>query len=414
MATDTPDFCAEPRTLTLESALERLVARIEPIAESETVALKPARGRILALAPASPLDLPPFANSAMDGYALRAEDSGPQATLAVIGTAWAGQPFTGAVGRGQCVRIFTGAVLPEGADAVVMQEQVGRTDDAIQLAATVQAGANIRPQGGELQAGQALLPQGKRLEAADLGLLAAAGLAEVPVLRRIKVAILSTGDELRPVGETLAPGQIHDSNRYLLDALLAELGAEILDFGTVADDPEALRRVLLAASVQADAIVSTGGASVGEADFVVEVLRDIGQFEFWKVAIKPGKPFAYGRIGAAHCFGLPGNPVAVAVTFRQLVRPALARLMGERPRPPLRLPARCETRLRKKPGRMEFQRGLYRRGPDGAFIVTADAGQGSDRLSSLSRANCYIVLPADNAGVEPGGGVEIEPFDAFL
>ena len=395
----------------MDQALERLLGGLEPIAGSERLPLQQARGRLLAETLLSPLDLPPFPNSAMDGYALRAEDSRSHATLRVIGTALAGKPFAGAAGAGECVRIFTGAVLPDWADAVAMQENVTREGETIHLSAAVNPGDNARPRGNEIRAGQALLPTGKRLGAADLGLLASVGIAEVSVKRRLRVAFLSTGDELRPVGQTLGPVEIHDSNRYVLDALLAELGVEALDFGIVRDDPEALRQALLEAASQADAIVTSGGASVGDADFIVEILGEIGQVEFWKVAIKPGKPFAHGRVGTVPLFGLPGNPVAVMVTFRQLVRPALLRLMGAAPATSLRFRAICGNRLHKRPGRLEFQRGVYRRSETGEFIVTGLAGQGSDRLTSVSQANCYILLPLESAGVAAGEPVDIEPFD---
>jgi molybdopterin molybdotransferase len=410
LAAEPQDRCAEPRALTLDQALELILAPLAPVSGGERLPLKQAAGRVLAEDIASPLDLPPFANSAMDGYACRAGDPGLP-SLRLIGTAWAGRRFAGSVGAGECVRIFTGAALPDAADTVVMQENAEREGETVRFAAEPRPGDNVRPRGGELRAGQPLLAAGKRLGAADIGLLAAVGLAEVPVKRRLRVAILSTGDELRPLGQALAPGEIHDSNRYALDALLAELGAECLDFGAVRDDPGALRAVLLEASRQADAVISTGGASVGDADFVVDILRELGQVEFWKVAVKPGKPFAYGRIGQALWFGLPGNPVAVIVTFRQLVRPALLRLMGAPASPALRLPAVCDRPLRKAPGRMEFQRGVYRRADSGEFVVSGLAGQGSDRLSSVSQANCYIVLSLESAGVAAGDRVEIEPFD---
>jgi molybdopterin molybdotransferase len=409
------DRCAESESppLTLELALERVLGTLRPIAESERLPLKQAHGRILAEEIRAPLDLPPFPSSAMDGYALRAEDPHAKASFRVIGAALAGHPFSGSVGPGECVRIFTGAVLPEGADTVALQEDAQRDGDEIRLLADVRPGDHVRHRGDEIRAGQVLLPAGKSLASADLGLLAAIGKPEATVKRRLRVAFFSTGNELRPVWQPLSPGEIHDSHRYVLDALLAELGAEALDFGAVRDDPEALRQVMLEASSVADAVITSGGASVGEADFVVDVLREIGRIEFWKVAVKPGKPFAFGQVGATPLFGLPGNPVSMMVAFRQLVRPALLRLMGATLRQPLRFRAICGNRLVKSPGRLEFQRGFYLRDGNGDIIVTGLAGQGSHRLISMSQANCFIVLPMENSGVEPGEDVDIEPFNAL-
>jgi len=407
------DRCAEPgRSLTLDDALAHILAAIPPLTDRENIPLRQALGRVLAADIHAPFDLPPFANSAMDGYALRHADVAgqPDAALAVVGTAFAGQPYPGKVDAGQCVRIFTGAVLPEGADSVLMQEDARRENDQIRLARIPALAANVRPAGDEIRAGGRLLALGRRLNAADLGLLASAGLAEVTVTRQLRVAFFSTGDELRPLGETLGPGQIHDSNRYTLHALLADPAIAAIDLGAVRDDPAALRQILLDASRQADAIITTGGVSVGDADFVTPALAELGRVEFWKVAIKPGKPFAFGKIGPAWLFGLPGNPVAVMVTFQQLVRPALLQLTGATARRPLRLKATSRSALKKSPGRMEFQRGVF--GPDGngGLIVEGVAGQGSHQLLGLCRANCFIVLPTDTAGVKPGDAVDIEPF----
>jgi molybdopterin molybdotransferase len=408
-----PDRCAEPpsQRLTLDRALELMLGLLRPIAGRERLPLKHARGRILAEEIRAPLDLPPFANSAMDGYAIRAGAPDSRFPLRVAGTSWAGRPFTKPLAGGECVRIFTGAPLPEGADAVVPQEDARREGDTIRITTVVKPGDCVRLKGDDFRAGQVLLPAGKRLAPADLGLLAAGGMYEATVRRRPRVAFFSTGDELRPVWQPLGSGDIHESNRYVLDALLTELGVEALDFGTVPDDPGALKQAMLEASDLADAVITTGGASVGEADFVIDVLRTIGRIEFWKVALKPGKPFAFGRIGSAWFFGLPGNPAAIMVTFRQLVRPGLLRLMGAPASAPLRLRAVCANRLDKSPGRLEFQRGVFRRTPGGDFSVEGLSGQGSHRLGSMSRANCFIILPEENSGANPGDIVEIEPFD---
>jgi len=412
-----PDRCAEPsRSLGLDEALARILGSLAPVAGIERVSLEQAPGRVLAEDVFAPFDLPPFPNSAMDGYALRHRDieAYAEAGLEVVGTSFAGRPYTGSVETGQCVRIFTGAAMPDGADTVVMQENVLRDGGRIRLTRPPGLRANVRPAGDEIRGGERLLEQGRRLQAADLGVLASAGFGAVPAMRRLRVAFFSTGDELRPVGETLGLGQIHDSNRHTLHGLLQSPAIEAIDLGLVRDDPVELRRVLLDASARADAIITSGGVSVGDADFVTGALAELGRVGFWKVAVKPGKPFAFGRIGPSWLFGLPGNPVAVMVIFLQLVRPALLRLMGAETRPALRLTALCRSDLKKSPGRMEFQRGLFASDGSGGLEVAGLAAQGSHQLLGLCRANCFIVLPEDNAGVRAGDSVVIEPFvDGF-
>jgi len=412
-----PDRCAEPaNSLTLEEAQARIRECVPPLSDVEDVPLKQARGRVLAESLTAPFDLPPFPNSAMDGYAFHHAgiSNHADASLTVIGTSFAGKPYDGVPGPRECVRIFTGAAIPTGADTVIMQEDVIRETDNIRLAKTVTALANVRPAGDEIRRGECLLEQGKVLQAADLGVLASAGFAKATVTRRLRVAFFSTGDELRHVEEPLDFGQIHDSNRYLLHGLLDDPAIAAIDRGVVPDDAAALKQALLDASQQADVIISTGGVSVGDADFVTSALAELGRVEFWKLAVKPGKPFAFGRIGPAWFFGLPGNPVAVMVTFRQLVRPALLRMIGAQARPPLRLRAICRSRLKKAPGRLEFQRGQFEADGEGGFTVVGLAGQGSHQLLGMSRANCLIVLGAGNAGVKPGDSVEIEPFLEFF
>ncbi len=408
-----PSVCdSQPGALSLDQALERLLAGIEPVTQVERLPLDQAPGRVLAADVLSPLDLPPFTNSAMDGYAVRAGEARPGARLRVAGTSLAGRPFTGSMGASECVRIFTGACLPGDADAVVVQEDTLRQDDAVLLTidAAIKPGANVRYRGEELQAGEPLLPTGTVFRPAAIGLLAVAGCRDVAVLKRLRVALIATGDELAEPGQPLQPGCIHESNRPVLRALLAELGMDPLDLGVVRDDRDVLRKALLEGAQRADVLITTGGASVGEADYIVDLLRETGQVEFWRVAIKPGKPFVFGRLGETPVFGLPGNPVSMMVTFLQLARPALLRRAGMAPSRPARWWVVCRTRLRKPPGRMEFQRGVldWREGVPG---VTALREQGGHRLTSMSRANCFIVLPSECAGVEAGEMVEVEPFD---
>lgn len=414
MQTFEPCDTHRPDQLTLEQAQARILGQVQAVNGVEWVSLMQARGRVLAREIVSEIDLPPFPNSSMDGYALRSSDVSSCEGFKVVGSALAGHPFHGPLRHGECIRIVTGAPIPDSADAVIIQEQVDRKGDMIFLRSPVLQGDCIRPRGDDVKSGQLLLEAGQTLSSLDVALLAAIGRIEVEVYSVPRVAFLSTGDELRPVWSTLGEGEIHDSNRYLIGSLLAEMGILTLDLGTVPDNPEALKRVLLEAANTADAIITTGGASVGDADYLVEVLSSIGRTEFWKVAIKPGKPFAFGKIGRTWLFGLPGNPAAVAVTFKQLVYPALTRLMGSRISRPLRIKAVAECRLTKKAGRLEFRSGLFYERPDGSFAVKDFTHFGSHRLGILSQANCFIVLPLENNGFEQGDIVEIEPFQSTI
>ncbi len=405
------------RALRLDEARSRIIAGIAPVTGQEAVALSESLGRVLAAEVRSTVDVPSHRNSAMDGYALAGGDL-PQtgaATLDVVGTSWAGRPFDGAVGRGQCVRIMTGATLPEATDTVVMQEHVRFDGARVVIEAGHHARQNVRPVGEDIRRGELALGAGTLLRPAQLGLLASLGVGEVVVLRRPRVAIFSTGDELRSIGEELALGQIYDSNRYTLQGMLNRLQVEVVDLGVVPDTREATLRAFQSAATQADAIVTSGGVSVGEADYVTETLERHGQIGFWKVAMKPGKPIAFGRFGQAYFFGLPGNPVSVMVTFYQLVQPALRALAGAHdPDPPILVRARCETRLRKKPGRLEFQRGVLERGTDGIYTVRSSGHQGAGVLRSMSEANCFIILPLEQGEVEAGTEVEVQPFAGLV
>jgi molybdopterin molybdotransferase len=407
------DPCLESDSamLPLDEALSRLLADASPLPYRERLPLRAALGRILAKDFPAPFPLPNWRNSAMDGYALRGADVAPEGEtrLAVKGVSWAGRPVAGELNTGECVRVFTGAVLPDNADAVVMQERVRQDGDAVLISGPVAARAFVREAGEDIPAGAVALAAGKRLTPPDLGLLAALGVCEIDVRQRPRVAFFSTGDELRPVGAPLQPGEIYDSNRTLLYGLLAECGVEALDLGRVPDRLEETRTVLGEAASLADVVIATGGASVGEADLLRAALQEQGELRFWRVAIKPGKPFIHGRVGAARFFGLPGNPVSVWITFRQLVRPVLDRLAGTAPAPPLRLPARCREDLHKEAGRLEFKRGRLEPDASGEFWVRALSGQGAHQLKSLCDADCLIVLPAECGGVSAGERVWVEP-----
>ncbi|HFD79933.1 MAG TPA: molybdopterin molybdenumtransferase MoeA [Gammaproteobacteria bacterium] len=415
MNTSPADCCAEPsrKLLSVEEGRARILDSLQPVEGVERLPLKSATGRILAQDIVSAIDVPCFANSAMDGYAVRSQDCPGEGdtVLEVVGSSFAGAPFEGAVGRGQCVRIMTGAVVPEGADAVLMQERVEREDERIRFASgSVEAGLNVRYPGEDTRRGDTVLECGKRLGAAEIALLASVGVGEVPLRRRLRVAFFSTGDELTSLGQPLEAGQIYDSNRYALSAMLSAPRIEYYDLGVIPDRRDAVRDAFRQAGAMADLVLTSGGVSVGEADYVTETLAELGQIDFWRMAMKPGKPLAFGRLGAAVFFGLPGNPVSAMVTFYQFVLPAIRKMSGEKARAPLLLQARCAGDLRKAPGRMEFQRGILQTAADGSLEVSTTGLQGSHVLSSMSRANCFIHLPAESSGAHRGEMVTVQPF----
>ncbi len=410
-------YSSDPALLPVAEARARIDAFVTSISGVERVALRDALGRILAEPVISPVSVPGHTNSAMDGYAFAGTDLPPEGhrRLRVLGTAWAGRPYPGQVLPGAAVRVMTGAVMPEGADTVIMKEQVDEGIDAqgetIIVGGGHRAGQNVRQAGEDIAMGSLVLDEGKRIGPAELGLLASLGIGEVNVKRRVRVAFFSTGDELRAVGETLEPGDVYDSNRYILYGMLTRLGIETIDMGVVRDEPEAVRNAFREAARLGDVIVSTGGASTGEADYIAQTLTELGEVRFWRVAIRPGRPLAFGRVENALFFGLPGNPVAVMVTFYQLVQPALLRVMGSRdPQPNPTLRATCVSRLRKKPGRVEVYRAVLEHDVDGRPTVRSTGKTGSGLLHTMSDANCFILLPEDGESVEPGAEVEVQPF----
>jgi molybdopterin molybdotransferase len=362
------------------------------------------------------IDVPGHDNSAMDGYAVRSADLNPDSdsVLEEIGTALAGRAYEGNVAAGQCVRVMTGAVLPAGADTIVVQEIVRVEGKRIAIPPGQKPKQNVRYAGEDLKAGVAVLLSGAQIGPAELGVIASLGIAKLSVRRRLRVAFFSTGDELTPVGAPLGQGQIHDSNRYTLHGMLSRLGVELLDFGIVRDDPAALEHALRSASLSADAIVTSGGVSVGEADFVRRLMGELGEVLFWKIAMRPGRPMAFGKIGNAFLFGLPGNPVAVMVTFYQFVREALLVLggrTGELAPPSFRVPS--AVALRKIPGRTEYQRGiLFREGSE--WKVRTTGQQGSGVLRSMAQADCFIVLEHERGAIAAGDPVSVQPFDGLV
>ena len=407
----------DPNALAVDKAQDFIARLVPRVTTVESLALRSSLGRVLARDIVSTIDVPGHDNSAMDGYALRGSDlaAAGDSVLAVAGTGFAGQSFDGSVPAGHCVRIMTGAVMPAGLDTVVQQEFTKTEGSAVRIpAGIVRTGDNRRLAGEDLARGTAALRAGRLLRPADLGLLASLGRAEVPVYRKLRVAFFSTGDELRSIGEPLDAGCVYDSNRYTIWAMLQRLGCEAVDLGVVRDEPEALRAAFSEAAASADAVITSGGVSVGEADHTKQIMAELGDVLFWRIAMRPGRPMAIGRVNNAVLFGLPGNPVAVMVTFYAFVRDALRAMSGavEPPQPLLR--AACTTALRKKPGRTEYQRGIVARAADGRWQVAITGSQGSGILSSMSAANGMVVLHHEQGNVDAGDEVDVIPFDGLV
>ncbi|MGK9172621.1 molybdopterin molybdotransferase MoeA [Yokenella regensburgei] len=396
----------------LDAALAQMLSAITPLEQSETLPLLACFGRVVAQDVISPINVPGFDNAAMDGYAVRMSDLEQGIPLRVAGKAFAGQPFHGEWPAGSCVRIMTGAPVPAGCEAVVMQEETEVTDAGVRFTAAVRAGQNVRRLGEDIRAGSVVFTPGTRLTAAEVPVLASLGIADVNVVRKIRVALFSTGDELQLPGHPLGDGQIYDTNRLAVHLMLEQLGCEVINLGIIRDDPALLRETFITADQQADVVLSSGGVSVGEADYTKAMLDELGEITFWKLAIKPGKPFAFGRLQHSWFCGLPGNPVSAALTFYQLVQPLLAKLSGATNNPlPMRLRARAATRLRKSPGRLDFQRGILSRDENGELSVSSTGPQGSHIFSSFSQGNCFVVLERERGNVEPGEWVEVETFN---
>ena len=407
----------DPNSMPVDMARRFIRDFLQPVQTKESLAIRATLGRVLAEDILSPYNVPNHNNSAMDGYALNADDlaAGGTTTLRIAGTAFAGNAFQGTVGKGECVRIMTGGVMPEGCDTVVIQEHVQVDGDRITFGEGVKRGQNLRYAGEDLKRGQVVFPAGHLMRPADLGLIASLGIAEIKVYRKLRVAFFSTGDELASIGQPLEQGQVYDSNRYTLYGMLTRLGVEVIDMGVVRDDPTLLEQALKEASSCADVILTSGGVSVGEADYMKQLLNDLGQVVFWKIAMKPGRPLAYGKIGNAHYFGLPGNPVSVMVTFYQFVRDAMLVLMGQpNPAPAPQFQVACHGNLKKAPGRTEFQRGVLFTDSDGLLKVEPIGNQGSGVLRSMSEANCFIVLPEACANVQAGDMVSVQLLDSFI
>lgn len=407
----------DPQALSASGVNDFLARLVDAVADTEELRIMDALDRVLAQDVISPLSVPPHDNSAMDGYAFDGSQLRADAPLrlAIVGTALAGKAWGGRVGPGQCVRIMTGAIMPAGLDTVVPQEFVSAQDDAILIPpGLLQPGDNRRLMGEDVMQGRPALACGSRLSPAALGLAASLGIPTVRVRRRLKVAYFSTGDEILSLGDAPREGAVYDSNRYTVFGLLTRLGCEVLDFGVVRDEPAALEAAFRRAANEADAIVTSGGVSVGEADHTKTMMKKLGDVAFWRIAMRPGRPMAVGRIGKSVLFGLPGNPVAVMVTFLAFVRPALLRMMGCTAAQPPLLRARSAEPIRKKPGRTEYQRGMVSSAPDGQLQVRTTGNQGSGVLSSMVQANGLIVLHHDQASVAAGDEVDVMMFDGVI
>ena len=432
----------DPQALSADQVsafLERLAL---PVTATEELGIFEALGRVLARDVVSPLSVPPHDNSAMDGYALAGAQlvAGQPLTLRVVGTALAGKAWTGAVGAGECLKIMTGAIMPPGLDTVVPQEFTTSADGHITIAANVlRLGDNRRFKGEDLMEGGVALSKGELLTPAALGLVASLGLKTITVYRRLRVAYFSTGDEILSLGEPPREGAVYDSNRYTVFGLLTRMGCEVIDLGVVKDQPALLEAAFLHAAREADAVITSGGVSVGEADHTKAMMKKLGDVAFWRIAMRPGRPMAVGRIAAhglhgesafgarrtsasssqndrnpAILFGLPGNPVAVMVTFFAFVRPALLRMMGARAEAPVLLRAASEEPLRKKPGRTEYQRGIVTQHADGRLTVRTTGNQGSGVLSSMAQANGLIVLGHGQGDVAVGDQVSVMMFEGAV
>ncbi len=414
----------DPESLRVEVASKVVDEFVRPASltlETEIVSIYDSLGRVLASDIISPINVPSADNSAMDGYAFSGTSivQDGVTSLTMIGKGFAGNAFDGQVSNGQCVRIMTGAVMPAGCDTIIPQELVKVDGDQIQFQSSViKAGDNRRLKGEDLAIGQAALSAGKIIRPSDLGLIASLGMGSVTIKRRLKVGFFSTGDELRSIGQPLDDGCVYDSNRYTLYGMLSRLNVELHDFGVVKDDPDAMRAAFSKAAATCDAVITSGGVSVGEADYTKQIMRELGDVSFWKIAMRPGRPMAFGSIqGDQHravLFGLPGNPVAVMVTFYQFVRNALLAMSGATQVAPPMMQAKMVEAIRKRPGRTEFQRGILSTDATGNRTVRITGAQGSGVLRSMSEADCFIVLAHDQENIQAGDTVGVVLFEGLV
>ncbi len=408
----------DPGSLPYEKALEKILSTIPKPTQTRRIKLRKSLGRVLAQDIHSTMDVPNHTNSAMDGFAFNGLDLDEQgfAQLTVIGTAYAGKPYVGSVQAGQAIKIMTGAIMPEGTDTVVMQEYVEKLEDHQKITITKAARAkqNVRNAGEDIREGETVLSKGTRIGAAELGLIASMGLEKVTVFKKPRVAFFSNGDEVRKVGEPLDHGEVYDSNRHTLYAMFESMCVKAIDLGVVGDDYDAIKDIINRGNLKADMVVTSAGASVGEADYIYDIICELGQMNLWKLAIKPGRPLAFGELSESVFFGLPGNPVSVMLTCALCVKPSLEKLSGQTEIEPLKVRATTVTDLRKRPGRSEYQRATAYRNQEGKLLVNAQKYQGSGVLSSMAKGNCFVVLPLDSSDIKAGEQVDIIQFSELF
>jgi len=410
----TVDCCSAPGLKPFEQALEQILSSVSTVSETEQLPLEQCLDRIIAEDLCAKDIQPPWNCSAMDGYALNSQSFIAGNTLTMVGSSFAGHPYKGEVAKGQCIRIMTGACLPDDCDTVVMQENVEADGNAIKFPSSIEQWQHVRKAGSDMLAGETALAKGQRINPRNIGVIASLGLNTVSVFRKLKVAVFSTGDELVPPGKTRQTGQIFDSNRYSVIALCHRLECDVVDLGLIPDDRELIKKAMQDASKNVDVLLTSGGVSVGEADFVKPIVEEIGEINLWKVAIKPGKPIAIGTIGDCKFFGLPGNPVSAMVTMNLLVQPAMRKMSGMEHTLPTILPAICESNLSKKQGRKDYQRGNAYTDEQGNWHVSTTGSQGSARLTSVAQGNCFIVLGEACGNVASGDTVNIQMFDEVI
>ena len=405
------DCCSAPGLMPFAEAYQRLMSSIAVKQESQLVAIEDAVGRVLKSDLFSPVNVPPHNNSAMDGYAIKHTDNADKVSYENVGSSFAGAPFYGNCENGQCIRIMTGAKMPSCCDTVIMQEQATVDGNMVRFNKAIRPAQNVRMAGEDIAKGDVVLAKGHKIKAVDIGLLASLGVETVEVVKAVTVAVLSTGDELKLPGQVLSDGDIYESNRFALIAMLEKMHVNIIDFGIITDDKQKIRQAFVDANEQADIVISSGGVSVGEADYTKEVLEQLGEIDFWKIAMKPGKPFAFGKLSKSIFFGLPGNPVSALVTFYKLASKGIEKMQGIEDKPALWLCAELTNNIKKSPGRIDFQRAIYSYNENGQPVVSTTGSQGSGILTSIGKANCFIVLAAEDGPQQTGNKVRVEPFN---
>ncbi|MBU2893319.1 molybdopterin molybdotransferase MoeA [Colwellia sp. D2M02] len=408
------DCCSAPGLLPFEQALTKMLDQVSAITETIELPITQAQNYVLASDVVSPLNVPPHDNSAMDGYAFALSSLQQSKTLTLVGRSMAGAPYQGECQAGQCIRIMTGAKMPQGCDSVEMQENTTVNGDNITFLQEKKLGSHVRKAGEDIQITQRVLAKGHKITSVDIGVLASLGVVTLRVFRKLRVALIATGDELKLPGQALQAGDIYETNSFVLSSMLEKLGVEVINFGIIEDDYQKIKQAFISADEQADAVISSGGVSVGDADYTKAVLDELGDIGFWKIAMKPGKPFAFGKLANSVFFGLPGNPVSALVTFHQLALIALTKMQNAAPLTRTRLQVKSADDLRKSPGRKDFQRGFLTVNAEGDNVVHSTGAQGSGILSSLSQANCFIELPQEQGHITKGQQVTVQLFDIFL